>query len=249
MGKIFGVVICLVTVAAVVGCSQPKHKSRTEVAQIDRVGHQVETPAERAMKSTGLACIKEEAEQKIPAELESKAIALELKPEVQETAYIDCDNKATNVGPIVYEAQGSVLIPAPEAKEEIVEVQIESVRTCTKLDSFGLVTNLNQTGPRVLEPVFLAKGNLKIPVTTSSRQNNSELNVVEGKNLLKIKYFSCDEFEETTAPGGAPLKICAKKGLAAEQNVVLNVTSNKQKVEGTRNITRCDKQVTTGDQQ
>lgn len=258
MGKIYGLLACIGTVAVVSGCAKAPQTKKNYAAETRATFEKLEAETQEIMKPLLEAekklqelqiCRTKEADQKISEAAEANAVALALTAKVQDTTYINCEGKDLNVGQIQDESQGSVVITGPSVAKPITSVEISSDRTCAKLESDKVVADVKQT-PDVPSLVVEADGDVKVPVSNSNLKLGIAMNITEGKNLLKLKYFSCTESIEGFGADGTISQVCTKKELVAEKEVVLNVTITKEVVEGNRRIEKCDKpKVKTADQE
>lgn len=258
MGKFFGLVACIGTLAVTSGCVKPSEtksyenrqlQQKIELEQSNREFQQtveriknIQTSPEftkiiNDLKSQ-MVCNTKEADQKISTEAEANTVAVALAANVQDTTYVNCEGKEINAGQIVDEAQSSVVVTGPSVPQVITSVEITSERTCAKLESSDVFADVTQVPDSTILAVE-ADGDVKIPVSTSSLKLGIAMNVAEGKNLLKLKYFNCVETKDVTNEDGTVTKVCGKSELVAEKEVVLNTTLTKQVAEGVRKIDLC----------
>ncbi len=249
MGKIFGLLACIGTAALVSGCVKaPQGKNfnseirdgnggiERETVQLDRM-----LLEDEPVVAEKLTCVKREESQKISEAAEAAAITTEIIADVQNTNVLNaqCSGKDVLTEGRVYEASGSVIVTGPTVAATIFAVEVESDRTCAKIKSESSVADVSQTQNKSVL-VLEADGDIQLPVSNSLKLNNS-INVGEGKNLIKVKYFKCDSFVERIGVAGAASQICEKKTLVAEKELVLNVAIKKNVIEGVRTEEGCPK--------
>lgn len=264
MGKIFGLLACIGTAAMVSGCVKPSQAKNYAAEMQGGNDNQIERQADDLNKpltdvespvAERLTCVKREASQKISEAAEAAAVTTEIVADVQDTNVVNaqCNGKDILTEGRVYEASGSVIVTGPQVTEPIVTVEVESDRTCAKLESYTSVADVTQAQDKTVL-VLEADGDIQLPISNSLKLNNS-INVAEGKNLLKVKYFKCIGWIEGFPQGGTPVQACAKTELVAEKEIVLNVAIKKNVIEGVRTEEGCPKKeeapvvVKTGDQE
>lgn len=232
MGKIFGLLACIGTAALVSGCVKAPGIKNFNVEKRDG-----DTTIEREtdllnktllegdeMTVEKLSCVKREETQKISAEAEAAAITTEITVDVQDINVVNaqCAGKDVLTKGRASEASGLVIVTGPAVASTIFAVEVESDRTCAKISSDTSVVDVTQATDKTAL-VLEADGDIQLPISNSLKLKKS-INVMSGKNLIKVKYFKCDSFVERVGVDGVVSQLCEKKTLAAEKELVLNVT-------------------------
>lgn len=237
MGKFFGVVACVVTTAALIGCSKSSsgNKFPSLNGQADQKAKQTASRADVKESVKTQLCNKKETAQKISDAATANNVDVVLAPTSQQTVFVMCDGKENDGGVIINAADTIVAIPGATASEPVTIAEIESSRTCAKM-KITSATVLDQNAPSTVQ----ANGDLSLKVSTNV-QDASGLNVAAGKNLLKIKYSKCTETSQITAADGTTSSVCTKSEVLAEKEVVLTVAINTQLRDGVNKVDKCEK--------
>ncbi len=248
MGKFFGLLACIGTAALVSGCVKPS-QAKNYTAEMQDGGSRIERESDELNKTLveaeepkadKLTCVKREASQKISEAAEAAAVSTEIVADVQNTNVVNaqCNGKDVLTEGRVYEASGSVVVTGPQVAEQIYAVEVESDRTCAKLESNSSVADVAQAQDKTIL-VLEADGDIQLPISNSLKLNNT-INVADGKNLLKVKYFKCDETVLQVSAEGSQ-QVCVKKSVVAEKEFVLNVVVKQNVIDGVRTEEGCPK--------
>lgn len=209
------------------------------------------------VKTMFTTCDKKDSEQPtVSSEALNNKIVVQDEIESKDLEYLDCDGKITKTGHgPERELNKFAVIDAPtDLPEAVSYVSIENFRTCavhkfdaqdsdiggTKID---LPDGKTMTTPMVSSASNRA-GKIAVQLSDSTTKLNINLNVHDGLNILKVKYFGkCKKQKAEKFPFAKDDSFmnCEVDNEIGSKDVVLDVQVQRPEVSGKKQIKVCDK--------
>lgn len=202
-------------------------------------------------------CDKKDSEQPtVSNDVLSKKIVVEDQIDSKDLEYVDCEGKVTKTehGP-ERDLSKFVEIEAPaNLTEPVSYVSIENYRTCSvhrfdgqDSDIGGQIIELPDgktlTTPYVSSAITRA-GKMVLNLSDSTMKLNLYLNVHDGNNVLKVRYFGkCQKLktEKDRVSMLGESYNCAEDREIASKDLLIEVQVNRPEVSGKKQIKVCDK--------
>lgn len=203
-----------------------------------------------------MVCDKKDSEQPaVSADVLNNKIIIQDEIESKDLEFVDCDGKLTKTehGP-ERDLNKFALIEAPGGLPEAVSsVAIENYRTCAvhEFDAQnsaigGKKSKLAEViTPPVASSAVDHSGRMIVQLSDSANKFNFYLNVHEGLNVLKVKYFGkCQkQKEKKVSPEKDDSFVnCEVSKEIGSKDVVLEVHIRRPEVSGKKQIKVCDKE-------
>lgn len=177
-------------------------------------------------------CKKPESELPNLEGMEKEVREIEFQVWTQTKLDTNCDGEITGNSKITVSPHQGLIVEKPQdLKESVDYVTVENIRACSNERIEASLKNLKATyievdGKETEVPIFgnqaTEAGDLRLALSDSDLKiPGMNTNILEGQNVLKIKYFGkCSEYSPASERGS---RRCLKAEELAEKTIVLQV--------------------------
>ena len=226
-------------------------------AKIDYKSPDVKMPDMPDVNTMFKTCDKKDSEQPtVSSETLNSKIVVQDEIESKDLEYLDCDGKVTKTGhgPERYLNKFAVIDAPNDLPEAVSYVSIENFRTCAVHKFDAQDSDIGGTkidlpdGKTMTTPMFSSASNragkIAVQLTDSTTKLNLYLNVHDGLNVLKVKYFGkCKKQKAEKFPFAKEDSYmnCEVDNEIESRDVVLAIQVQRPEVNGKKQINVCDK--------
>lgn len=198
-------------------------------------------------QNTFMACNRKETEQPaVSSEVLQRKIVVEDEIATKDLEYIGCEGEVTSTGHGP-ERNLSKLITVKEPtdfSEPVQYVSVENFRTCAVFTFDAKDKDHRRSKDFPWLSYASRSGLAQIQLSDSEAKVNFYLNVRDGLNVLKIRYFGrCEKVRSPLAPDTEKDSFinCEKGKEIGSQDVVLSVNVHRPEVSGKKQLKFCEK--------
>lgn len=247
MRTFFKVVYIVATLFLIVSCGS----ERSSDGQME-FSHGGELKEHLFTTKTAATCFKAETEQKLTSQARANEMTIEDEIETQTFEYLDCKGEVMRQEKRPISAiQEFISLPVPEGLDDKVRfVEVVNDRTCAKVviaakEDQYLIDEVDLEQSQVINmPGHTTQvgqsGKVTLFVTDSLLKMPDRVNVIDGSNVLFVRYFgACTKYKTSNDASGIPTAECEKADLLAKQEVIIQLQVNRPELSEVKRVHQC----------